>query len=48
MLNPHNVHHYARALGRRAKAGRVDAALLARDLARERVGLHPWQPPTPA
>ena len=48
VLNPHDVHHYARALGRRAKTDRVDAALLARYLAQEHAGLHPWQPPTPA
>jgi len=47
VLNPHDVHHYARALGRRAKTDRVDAALLARYLAQEHAGLHPWQPADP-
>ncbi len=48
VLNPHDVRHYAKAVGRRAKTDRVDAAVLARYLAQEHVGLHPWQPPTPA
>lgn len=48
VLNPRDVHHYARALGRRAKTDRVDAQLIARYLAQEYALLHPWQPPTPA
>ncbi|MGH8428744.1 MAG: IS110 family transposase [Gammaproteobacteria bacterium] len=48
LLNPQDVCHYARALGRRAKTDRVDAELLARYLAQEHGALHPWEPPSPA
>lgn len=48
LINPRDVRHYARALGRRAKTDRVDAEVLARYLAQEHGVLHPWQPPTPA
>lgn len=44
VLNPRDVHHYGNALGRRAKTDRVDALLLARYIAKEYDGLHPWQP----
>ena len=48
VLNPRDVRHYARALGRRAKTDRVDAQLIARYIAQEHAALHPWTPPTPA
>lgn len=48
LLNPKDVRHYARALGRRGKTDRVDAAVLARYIAREHTALHPWVPPTPS
>ena len=48
LLNPKDVRHYAHALGKRAKTDHVDALLLARFIAHEHAGLHPWQPPTPA
>lgn len=48
LLNPKDVRHYANALGKRAKTDHVDALLLARFIAHEHSGLHPWQPPTPA
>jgi transposase len=47
LLNPRDVRHYAKALGKRAKTDHVDALLLARFVAHEHTGLHPWQPPTP-
>lgn len=46
VLNPKDVRHYAHAVGRRAKTDHVDALLLARFIAHEHAGLHPWQPPT--
>ncbi len=48
VLNPKDVHHYAKALGTRAKTDRVDAQLIARYLHQEHEALHPWTPPTPA
>jgi transposase len=48
LLNPKDVRHYANALGKRAKTDHVDALLLARFIAHEHMGLHPWQPPTSA
>lgn len=48
VLNPKDVHHYAKALGTRAKTDRVDAQLIARYLYQEHEALHPWTPPTPA
>ena len=48
LLNPNDVRHYARALGRRAKTDRVDAELIARYLAQERALLHPWAAPSAA
>lgn len=47
VLNPKDVRHYAQAVGKRAKTDHVDALLLARFIAHEHAGLHPWQPPTP-
>ena len=46
VLNPKDVRHYAHAVGKRAKTDHVDALLLARFIAHEHTGLHPWQPPT--
>jgi transposase len=46
LLNPKDVRHYAHAVGKRAKTDHVDALLLARFIAHEHAGLHPWQPPT--
>ena len=46
VLNPAQLSHYARSIGRRAKTDRLDAQMLARYLAREHLELHPWQPPT--
>src|ERR1700675_1178548 len=42
LLNPRDVHFYARALGRRAKTDRVDAQLIARYVAQEHAQLHPF------
>jgi transposase len=44
VLNPRDVYHYARGVGARAKTDRVDAALIARYLAREHEHLHPFVP----
>jgi transposase len=46
VLNPRDLSHYARALGRRAKTDRLDAALIARYLAKEHENLHPYRLPT--
>ena len=46
VLNPADLHHYARAVGLRGKTDRVDARLIARYLAHERAVLHPYVPPT--
>jgi transposase len=46
VLNPRDVRHYGRALGRRAKTARVDAQLIARYIAQEHAALHLWTPPT--
>ncbi len=48
VLNPRDTRHYARAIGRRAKTDRVDAALIARLIAHEHMHLRPYVPPTPA
>lgn len=48
VLNPKDVRHYASAIGKRAKTDHVDALLLARFVAHEHAGLHPWHPPTRA
>ena len=47
VLNPKDVHHYAKAVGVRGKTDRVDAELIARMVEREHEKLHPWIPPTP-
>ncbi len=47
VLNPKDVRHYAKGVGRRGKTDRIDAELIARMVAHEHVDLHPWVPPTP-
>ena len=47
VLNPKDTRYYARGLGRRAKTDRVDAELIARYIAHEHPGLHPYVPATP-
>jgi transposase len=47
VLNPRDLSHYARSLGRRAKTDRLDALLIARYLQREYEQLHPYRLPTP-
>ena len=47
VLNPKDTRYYARGLGRRAKTDRVDAELIARYVAHEHDGLHPYLPPSP-
>ena len=44
LLNPMDVHHYARSMGLRSKTDRVDAQLIARYVANEHARLHAWQP----
>src|SRR5512138_2942926 len=46
VLNPRDLAHYARALGRRAKTDRLDAQLIARYLTHEHEQLHPYTLPT--
>lgn len=46
VLNPRDLHHYAKGVGMRAKTDRVDAALIARFLANEGARLRPYQPAT--
>jgi transposase len=48
VLNPKDLSHYMRSLGRRAKTDRLDAQAIARYLAREYQELHPYQLPTAA
>jgi transposase len=47
VLNPKDTRYYAKGLGRRAKTDRVDAELIARYIAHEHSGLHPYVPSTP-
>jgi len=47
VLNPKDVYHYAKATGQRGKTDRVDAALIARYVAKEHTELHAWFPPSP-
>lgn len=44
VLNPHDVAHYRKAVGARAKTDRCDARLLARYLAHEHRHLRPYRP----
>jgi transposase len=46
VLNPRDLHHYAKGVGMRAKTDRVDAALIARFLAHEADRLRPYEPAT--
>jgi len=48
VLNAKDVRHYAQATGQRAKTDRVDAALVARYIAKEYEHLHAWYPPSAA
>jgi transposase len=47
VLNPKDLRHYAKGLGRRGKTDRVDAEVIARFLSKEHDDLHPYCPPTP-
>ena len=44
VLNPRDIHHYARALGSRGKTDRNDAAVIARYVAAEHSNLRPYAP----
>jgi transposase len=46
VLNTRDLAHYARALGRRAKTDRLDAALIARYVQKEHEHLHPYRLPS--
>jgi transposase len=46
VLNPKDLSHYMRSLGRRAKTDRLDAQAIARYVAREHQDLHPYQLPS--
>jgi transposase len=46
VLNPKDLSHYMRSLGRRAKTDRLDAQAIARYVAHEHGDLHPYQLPT--
>jgi len=48
VLNPKDVHRYAKGVGIRAKTDRVDAAVIARYIAREHSQLHLYCPPAPS
>lgn len=48
VLNPKDLRHYAKATGQRAKTDRVDAAVVARYVAKEHEHLHSWYPPSAA
>lgn len=47
VLNPKDVHYYAKGLGRRGKTDRVDAEVIARYLAKEHEHLHVYHTPDP-
>jgi transposase len=47
ILNPKDVHYYAKGLGRRGKTDRVDALVIARYLAKEHDHLHVYHTPDP-
>ncbi len=47
VLNPKDLHHYAKGVGRRAKTDRVDAQVIARYVAHEHQKLHAYVPPSP-
>jgi len=46
VINPRELRHYAKALGKRAKTDYIDAQLIARYIAREHSQLLPYKPPT--
>lgn len=46
VLNPRDVRHYAKGIGRRGKTDRVDAVVIARYVAKEADQLHPYVPRT--
>lgn len=46
VLNPREVHHYARGVGRRHKSDKVDALLIRRYIEKENECLTVWIPPT--
>ena len=48
VLNPRDVRHYAKGLGRRGKTDRVDAGVIARYVAKEADQLHAYRPRTDA
>lgn len=48
VLNPREVHHYARGVGRRHKSDKVDALLIKRYIEKENDCLTAWTPPTEA
>jgi transposase len=47
VLNPKDVHYYAKGLGRRGKTDRVDAQVIARYLAKEHEQLRVYHTPSP-
>lgn len=47
VLNPKDVRHYAKGVGRRGKTDRVDATVIARYIAHEHTKLHAYRPPSP-
>jgi transposase len=46
VLNPKDVKHYAKGIGRRGKTDRVDAGVIARFIAHEHAHLHPYVTPS--
>lgn len=44
VLNPNDLHHYARSIGVRGKTDPVDARMIARYVAKEHAELHAWLP----
>jgi transposase len=46
VINPRWIHNYGKSVGVRGKTDRTDAALIARFVAAERHGLHPYVPPS--
>jgi transposase len=46
VVNPRDLRHYAKGVGKRAKTDRIDAQLIARFIAREHSELLPYHPPT--
>lgn len=48
VINPRWIRAYARGLGMRGKSDRTDARVIARYVANEHDGLHPYETPSPA